>query len=99
MENMAELLSETDITEALNKLPYWQRAGDALERTAELADFPQAIAVVNRVADLAEGANHHPDMDIRWRTVTFRCRTHSAGGITGKDVSLAEQIDNTIDAL
>jgi len=99
MEHMAELLSETEISEALNKLPYWQLAGDALERTAELADFPQAIAVVNRVAEIAESANHHPDMDIRWRAVTFRCSTHSAGGITGKDVALAERIDNTIDAL
>ncbi|HKS44706.1 MAG TPA: 4a-hydroxytetrahydrobiopterin dehydratase [Amycolatopsis sp.] len=96
---MAELLTDEEISDALNKLPYWRRDGDALTRTAELAGFPQAMEAVNRVAELAESVNHHPDIDIRWRTVTFRLSTHSAGGITAKDVSLAEQIDETIDAL
>jgi len=54
---------------------------------------------VNRVAEIAENNNHHPDIDIRWRTLTFRCTTHSAGGITANDVSLAEQIDAVIDAV
>ncbi|HJQ46153.1 MAG TPA: 4a-hydroxytetrahydrobiopterin dehydratase, partial [Amycolatopsis sp.] len=65
----------------------------------ELANFPQAIQVVNRVAEIAESVNHHPDIDIRWRTLTFRLSTHSDGGITEKDFSLAEQIDAVIDAL
>jgi 4a-hydroxytetrahydrobiopterin dehydratase len=70
--------------------------GDAIERSAELASFPQAIEVVNRVAERAEAANHHPDIDIRWRTVTFRLSTHSHGGITEKDIALAGEIDDVI---
>ena len=65
----------------------------------ELASFPQAIEVVDRVAVLAEAADHHPDIDIRWRTLTFRLRTHSAGGLTEKDFSLAAEIDSVLDAL
>jgi 4a-hydroxytetrahydrobiopterin dehydratase len=53
--------------------------------------------VVNRVAEIAENDNHHPDIDIRWRTLTFRCSTHSSGGITALDVSLAEEIDGVLD--
>jgi 4a-hydroxytetrahydrobiopterin dehydratase len=65
----------------------------------ELASFPQAIEVVNRVADLAEAADHHPDIDIRWRTLTFRLSTHSAGGLTEKDFDLASQIDAVLAAV
>ena len=50
----------------------WTRAGAVISREVELASFPQAIEVVNRVAELAENADHHPDIDIRWRTLTFR---------------------------
>lgn len=49
-----------------------------------------------RAAEIAETRNHHPDLDIRWRTVTFRCSTHSAGGITGQDVELAGEIDGVL---
>ncbi|WP_277068562.1 4a-hydroxytetrahydrobiopterin dehydratase [Saccharomonospora viridis] len=93
---MTELLSDQRIDEALQGLPEWRRAGDAIERSAELASFPQAIEVVNRVAERAEAANHHPDIDIRWRTVTFRLSTHSHGGITEKDIALAGEIDDVI---
>ncbi|MFD2419202.1 4a-hydroxytetrahydrobiopterin dehydratase [Amycolatopsis pigmentata] len=93
---MAELLTDQEISDALTKLPDWQREGESIVRTAELAGFPQAMEVVNRVAELAESVNHHPDIDIRWRTVTFRLSTHSAGGLTVKDISLAEQIDETL---
>lgn len=99
MEHMAELLTDQEISDALAKLSHWRHEGDSLTRTAELDGFGQAMEAVNRVAELAESVNHHPDIDIRWRTVTFRLSTHSAGGITAKDVSLAEQIDETIDNL
>jgi 4a-hydroxytetrahydrobiopterin dehydratase len=99
MERMAELLTDEEISEALTKLPEWRREGDSITRTAELSGFPRAMEAVNRVAELAESVNHHPDIDIRWRKVTFRLSTHSAGGLTAKDVSLAEQIDETIDNL
>jgi 4a-hydroxytetrahydrobiopterin dehydratase len=99
MEHMAELLTDEEISNALTNLPEWQREGDSITRTAELASFPRAMEAVNRIAELAESVNHHPDVDIRWRKVTFRLSTHSAGGLTAKDVSLAGQIDETIDNL
>ncbi|MCK0518895.1 4a-hydroxytetrahydrobiopterin dehydratase [Williamsia sp. DF01-3] len=91
---MTALLTESDITAALADLPKWQREGQSLTQTIDCPDFPAAIALVNRVAEAAEEANHHPDMDIRWRTVTFTLSTHSAGGITSLDVMLAQRIDN-----
>jgi 4a-hydroxytetrahydrobiopterin dehydratase len=59
----------------------------------QFADFPTAIGGVAAVAAVAEELNHHPDIDIRWRSVTFRCVTHSSGGITDLDVALAKAID------
>ena len=67
----------------------WIDSQDALERTFELPSFPEAIAFVNRVADLAEEAKHHPDLAISYRKVTVRWTTHSAGGITERDHELA----------
>jgi 4a-hydroxytetrahydrobiopterin dehydratase len=96
---MPALLDDSAIDAALKDLPGWRREGDALVRTAELPTFPVAIGVVARVAEIAEGRDHHPDIDIRWRTLTFRCSTHSEGGITVLDVSLAEEIDGVLDTL
>lgn len=90
---MAGLWDDERVTSALQKLTDWQRDGDAIVRTAKLPSFPAAIEAVRTVADIAEARNHHPDIDIRWRTVTFRCSTHSEGGITGQDIELAEEID------
>jgi 4a-hydroxytetrahydrobiopterin dehydratase len=95
---MPEVLGDEEINSALGSLTGWERDGDALVRTVELADFPQAIQVVARVAEIAENDNHHPDIDIRWRSLTFRCSTHSDGGITAKDVSLAGEINGVIEA-
>jgi 4a-hydroxytetrahydrobiopterin dehydratase len=96
---MPELLSDEDLGKALGGLPDWSRGEGVLVRTVELASFPQAIQVVNRVAEIAESDNHHPDIDIRWRTLTFRCGTHSEGGITALDVTLAEEIDEVIQTI
>ncbi|TNC29646.1 4a-hydroxytetrahydrobiopterin dehydratase [Amycolatopsis alkalitolerans] len=96
---MAKLLSDEEVAEALTRLPHWKREGDALARTVELASFPQAIQVVNRVAEIAESEDHHPDIDIRWRNLTFRLSTHSAGGLTEMDVSMATEIDGVVDQL
>jgi 4a-hydroxytetrahydrobiopterin dehydratase len=96
---MDELLADAAIDQGLGSLTGWTRDGDSLVRTVELDDFPQAMMVVARVGEVAEQANHHPDIDIRWRTVTFRCSTHSAGGITAKDLTLAGEINTTIDAI
>lgn len=90
---MAELLSEQACERMLADLPAWQREGDSIVRSVEFGDFPAAIAAVAAVAAEAEAMDHHPDMDIRWRVVTFRCATHSAGGLTELDASLARAID------
>ncbi|GAA3872297.1 4a-hydroxytetrahydrobiopterin dehydratase [Saccharothrix violaceirubra] len=95
---MAELLTDDQVTNALSHLPGWIARNAALVRTAELSSFAQAIKVVDRVAEIAERDDHHPDIDIRWRTLTFRCATHSSGGITALDVSLAEEIDRVLAA-
>ena len=67
----------------------WAEVDGALERTWQFGSFPDAIAFVNRVAELAESENHHPDIDVRWNKVTLRWITHSAGGITERDRELA----------
>jgi 4a-hydroxytetrahydrobiopterin dehydratase len=77
----------------------WIATAGALERTVELTSFRQAVALVNRVAELAEAENHHPDIAISYRTVTFRWTTHSAGGITDRDSELARRTDELIDEL
>ena len=69
-----------------------------ITRTVKLPTFPAAIAVVDRVAVVAEEMDHHPDIDIRWRTLTFVCATHSAGGVTTKDFELARRIDEIVAA-
>lgn len=95
---MADLLDDAAIAAALDGLPGWERDGDSIVRTAALPDFPTAIRVVDEVADAAERADHHPDIDIRWRNLTFRLSTHSAGGLTAKDTALAGVISERIAA-
>ena len=95
---MPELLSDDAVRTALDELPGWERDGDAIVRTAQLPSFLEAITVVDRVAATAEQRNHHPDIDIRWRTLTFRCSTHSEGGITQRDVDLAAAISEQVEA-
>ena len=90
---MTALLDEDRLNDWLARHPGWTREGDAIARSVESASFPAAIDLVRRVADAAEEADHHPDMDIRWRTVRFVLSTHSAGGLTDKDLAMAEQID------
>jgi len=86
------VLSHDAVDAALPALQ-WTRDGDELVRVVKKRDFADALAFVNAVGDLAEAADHHPDIDIRWNTVTLRLSTHSAGGLTAKDLALAEQID------
>ena len=94
---MATLLDEYTITDALRGLPGWSQDGDSLVRTAALPSFPAAIGVVARVADEAEAMDHHPDIDIRWRNLTFRLSTHDKGGITDLDTTLAATISKEIE--
>jgi 4a-hydroxytetrahydrobiopterin dehydratase len=72
----------------------WNEEDNALVKVVEKKDFVEALAYVNKVGDLAEAANHHPDIDIRWNKVTLRLTTHSEGStVTDKDRELATQID------
>ena len=71
----------------------WSRDGDAITRTYELADFNESMGFVTRVALAAEKADHHPDIDIRWNKVTLTLSTHSEGGLTAKDLDLADLFD------
>lgn len=71
----------------------WCREGGLLVREVQRRNFAEALAFVNQVGELATRADHHPDVDIRWGTVVLRLSTHSAGGITSKDLALAAEID------
>ena len=87
------LLNDEQVTVALEDSA-WAREGDALVREWRFADFPAAIAFVERVAECAEDANHHPDILVHgWNKVRLTLSTHSEGGITAADLSLAQRLD------
>lgn len=95
---MADVLTAEAVRNELGGLADWSGDPAGITRTVELASFPAAVTVVDRVAVVAEELDHHPDIDIRWRTLTFRCVTHSAGGVTLRDVELARRIDEIVGA-
>lgn len=86
-------LNAPDILKALADLPEWKQAGDSITRTYVFNDFPEAIGFVNRIAELAENAGHHPDIDMSWNKVVLTLSTHDEGGLTEKDFKLARQCD------
>ena len=86
------LLTETELEERLARLPGWERRGNEIRRTWAFPDFAGSMAFVNRVAELAEAAGHHPDIDIRYSKVTLVLSTHDAGGLTARDFALAEAV-------
>jgi 4a-hydroxytetrahydrobiopterin dehydratase len=93
-----KLLGEDEIRLRIAALPGWIRDGSAIRRSYKFDSFPAAIAFVNRVANLAEAADHHPDIDIRYDRVDISLSTHSAGGITSRDTNLAGRIEETAGA-
>ena len=86
-------LTDDQVAAALAGLPGWDREGDMIVKTFELATFPAAVDFVVAIADRAEAANHHPDIDIRWRRVRIALTTHDDGGLSEKDVALAGEIE------
>lgn len=92
MKNM-ELLDEPAIEARLRELPGWHTDSATIYREYVLKDFAESLAFVNAVGHLAEEVNHHPDIDIRWNKVILRLTTHSMGGLTEFDFSLAEKIE------
>jgi 4a-hydroxytetrahydrobiopterin dehydratase len=93
MGGMSRLLTDDEVTRQLADLPGWRREGDALVATIEAPDFPAAIRIVTAVADEAEQMNHHPDIDIRWRTTRWLLTSHDAGGLTQLDIELAHRVN------
>jgi 4a-hydroxytetrahydrobiopterin dehydratase len=90
---MANVLKKDQIKTRLGALQGWNQKGIEITKLYEHKDFVRSMGFVNSVALLAEKANHHPDIDIRWNKVTLTLSTHSAGGLTEKDFALAADID------
>ena len=90
------VLTDEQVDAAAENLDGWERVDGALRRSVKFGAFLDGIEAVRRVAEHAEREDHHPDIDIRWRTVTFVLVTHSEGGITDKDVEMAAQINEVI---
>jgi 4a-hydroxytetrahydrobiopterin dehydratase len=90
------VLTDEQVDAALPDLNGWERGKGALRRSVKFPQFLAGIEAVRRVAERAEEKDHHPDIDIRWRTVTFALVTHSEGGITDKDLQLAHDINAII---
>jgi 4a-hydroxytetrahydrobiopterin dehydratase len=93
------LLPYDEVDRALaERLPSWHRDGDVITRQVQASSFLDGIALVQRVAEVAEELDHHPDIDIRYTTLRFSSSTHSEGGLTGKDLELAGRIDRLAQA-
>ena len=89
-------LTSSQVTTSLAQLKGWSLEGDAIRKQYTFADFGAAMAFVNRVADVAESADHHPDITISYRKVTLTYSTHSEGGLTDKDFAGAQAVDGLV---
>jgi 4a-hydroxytetrahydrobiopterin dehydratase len=87
------VLTEQEVQKALQTLPAWNKSGGLIRRQFEFADFKQAMAFVNQVAEAAERANHHPDIVINYNKVTMSLTSHDSGGVTHRDIRLAGEIN------
>ena len=90
---MADKLNDESIDGWLEGRKGWKRSGKALTKDFHFQSFRDAIVFVNRVASLADDLDHHPDIDIRYTTVRLSLTTHSADGLTEKDLKLVERVD------
>ena len=86
-------LSKAEIHERLKKMPGWSNPGKAIQKKFMFGSFVLAMGFVNKVAEAAEAAQHHPDITINYSVVTISLSTHSEGGVTGRDFDLAQQTD------
>ncbi len=86
-------LSDDEINDRLQELDGWERSGDAITKDFDNGDFKGSVDFVNRLTPAAEEMEHHPDLEISWKTVTVTLSTHSEGGLTGADFELAGKID------
>jgi 4a-hydroxytetrahydrobiopterin dehydratase len=91
------LLTDPEIAQRLAETPAWHRDGATIVRDLELPDFAAAVALVDRVAEAAEVANHHPDILVHgWNKLRLTLSTHSEGGLTAADFALAREIDRLV---
>jgi 4a-hydroxytetrahydrobiopterin dehydratase len=89
-------LSPDEIADELRDLPQWSGDGEGLHRSVELPSFRDAVGAIVAIADVAEEMDHHPDIDLRWRTLHLHLVSHSAGGVTDLDLQLARRIDGLL---
>lgn len=95
--NMSDLLVADDLSSALKKCPEWEHEKNAITRTIEFEEFNDAIDFVNDLAEIAEEAQHYPEITIRHSKVLLKLTTHDAGGVTELDIELAQRVDNLVD--
>ncbi len=94
---MSDLLEEDELTSALKKCPEWDVLKKYIVRDFEFEEFMDGIDFVNNVGEIAEEAQHHPDITIKHTKVTLKLTTHDVGGVTDLDIQLAQRIDNLVD--
>jgi len=94
---MSDLITADELSAALKKRPEWEIEGKTITRTIEFEEFSEGIDFVNDLAEIAEEAQHHPDIDIRFTRITVTLTTHDIGGVTELDLQLAQRIDNLVD--
>ncbi|GAA5482386.1 4a-hydroxytetrahydrobiopterin dehydratase [Haloferula sargassicola] len=94
---MTDLLEQEELKAALKRLPEWELEGKTIVRTIEFEDFSEAIDFVNDLADIAEEAQHHPDILIQYSKVTLTLTTHDVGGLTESDMEMAHRVNNRVD--
>lgn len=94
---MSELLEEEDLAIALKKCPEWEHEKNAMTRTVEFEEFMDGIDFVNDLAEIAEDAQHHPDIVIKHTKITLKLTTYDVGGVTDLDIQLAQRVDNLVD--
>ena len=87
------VLTDSQIKDEIRNLPGWQQKGKSIQRTFDFPDFTAAMRFVNQVAEAAEQANHHPDIDIRYNKVLMSLESHDSGGVTERDVRMAGKIN------
>ena len=94
---MSEKVAKEDLPKRLKRIPEWEIRKDRLVRSFEFDDFMEGIDFINGVADIAEQANHHPDIIVRYTTVKLSLITHDCGAISDRDFELASRIDTLVD--
>ena len=94
---MSDILDENELDDALKKCPDWDIHESSIYRSVEFEDFEEAIEFVNTVADLAEEAQHHPEINVAYSVVTLTLTTTDEGGVTSADIEMAQRLDNLMD--